>query len=79
MPTPRPDKPPAGFKPRKRPTPAMKPTGYTTVQAPDGSWILKPTGFKPGKEDVALRPRIEITPIQRRVQSITRRHQTQGD
>lgn len=64
---PSPDNPPRRFKPG-----SVKPTGYETFQNPDGSWGLRPTGYRPGKTDPALVPKVSVAPIHRRVKRITR-------
>ena len=59
--TPTPDRPPAGRVPAK-PVGSMRPTGWTTRQI-NGEWVLVPTGWGKGREDPALRPRIEVVPV----------------
>jgi hypothetical protein len=40
----------------------MKATGYKTQQI-NGKWVVVPTGFRKGKEDPALRPRVSVNPL----------------
>jgi hypothetical protein len=55
-----------GTKPVKLPVRSaprgMRATGYKTQQI-NGKWVVVPTGFRKGKEDPALRPRVSVNPL----------------
>ena len=58
MSRPRPDKPPASFKPGG----PIHPIGYETRKV-NGKWVLVPTKFGRGKGDPALAPKVSYTPF----------------